>query len=77
MKTKKLKLTLNKTTIAVLDNKVQSTVKGGYWPTDLYHNCYTWYPQCPSHYETVCSCPYSCNICLAIDPTTPPTHDMN
>jgi len=69
MKTKKMKLDLKKTTIATLDNSAQSAVRGGYLWTDLYHNCKTWYPQCPSYYPTVCSCPNTCRFCaLPIEP---------
>ncbi|MCU0285822.1 MAG: class I lanthipeptide [Acidobacteria bacterium] len=73
MKNKKVKLTLNKVTIAMLDNQEKSAVKGGYYWTDLYHNCYTWYPQCPSKYATICSCPQTCNFQCAV--TVPPTND--
>lgn len=58
MKTKKVnkKLSLNKTTIAALDNQEQQGAKGGYLPTVLWGGCYTWHPICPTRYESVCPC---------------------
>jgi hypothetical protein len=50
MKTKKItvKLTLNKSTVAVLGQEQQSAVKGGYLRTNLFLGCNTWNPICPT-----------------------------
>ncbi len=49
MKTKKNKtLILSKATIVSLDSKQQGEVKGGYWFTYFYQDCWSWHPVCPT-----------------------------
>ncbi len=48
MKSKKpnKKLSFSKTTIVSLGNKEQRAVKGGYYYTEMWGDCYTWHPVC-------------------------------
>lgn len=49
------KLQLNKITVAGLDNQQQRDIRGGYLWTNMYDNCYTWDPICPTQYRYVCT----------------------
>jgi len=48
MKSKKFtkKLTLNKSTVSVLDKAEEQKAKGGYYYTNFVDLCYTWHPVC-------------------------------
>lgn len=57
MKSKKFskKLEFSKATVAALDSQEKANVKGGYLYTNMYDNCYTWDPICPTQYIYICT----------------------
>lgn len=72
MKGKKLnqKLQLNKSTVATLDECQQQEIRGGYLNTNMFKNCYTWDPICPSQYRYICTyqiCPDTTGIPRCIE----------
>lgn len=69
MKTKKLenKLVLSKSTIANLEHKALSAVKGGYWETEIWTGCNTWHPIC--YTRPAWDCQTQESVCICIAPT--------
>ena len=66
MKTKKLskKLAFSKTTIANLEQKTLSAVRGGYNETEPLAGCNTWPPLCYTKPAALCQSQLSFCICL-------------
>jgi hypothetical protein len=70
MKTKKVttKLTLHKSTIAILGQEQQLALKGGYNNTRINTSCPSWHPICNTRPRTVCLpletvIMYTCDVC--------------
>lgn len=66
MKTKKIttKLTLNKTTISVLEQNQQTAVRGGYYWTAMFGGteCRTWHPICWTKPIYQCAVSLDCHL---------------